>query len=694
MSTVPTQSRRVSQRQPLACRECTKSKRKCSKTIPCTRCIRLRLSCSREIVQLQRSVARHGAEVNFLDSLVRDLNSLLESTSTTAKLELPQIISKVRNRILQLQPGLETSLEQQPHVHEPPPPPGPNEAQCHAEPVEPAGSSLLTAIEHLAWGRDSAGCFPHLKCGCQYSRPVLSRANPRSSQRSFDPGVDAFSAQKLIRFHLCHMAWHHDCIHAPTFLEQCERFWRTGETDHALWMALYFSVLGATVFAMRISSRAKAAVDIDLDMMPPADHFLTAMLEALYAGHFLEDMSIFSVQAIVISTEIAHNLGRSQLNATLFKAAVRIAECLGVHRIREAHGSSLNTEEGWIETAQREVGKRVWCQMVIQDHFAIPFTNTYSISPSQYSTGPPLNADDHDLTDMPDTVLTVSSYVRALRKIADLMPSLIDGLGTMGQPKPLRDQYAHVLLLDKRMRSVVKGFPRFLLQPDVEKELETPWLGIARRSLAITAAEKIIMIHRPFLFLSFHSSSYQHTRRTCVAAALTILREHETIINEGDFFVWTHSAFCITAAIILCFEVSVASNNSTGGPETDKFRVAILAARNRLADQKSDILAQRGVALIDAIFASEGNLDLDFYRAVADVLRFGQTTHGEPSSSSSTTTTSTTTIPLLPDLSEPYRSPGNTATPDSQSTFDPHPDNMDFETWFNHIFYHLSSSAG
>ncbi|RAL13470.1 uncharacterized protein BO97DRAFT_39309 [Aspergillus homomorphus CBS 101889] len=684
MSAATSNLRRISQRQSLACRECTKSKRKCSKTIPCTRCSRLRLSCTREIVQLQRSTVRYGAEVDFLSSLAGDLDLLLESTSATALSQLPHIISKVRDRIFLLQTGLESTPDQQAPPHIPELPLGEDEKGCHAE---PEGLSLLTAIEHLAWGRDSAGCFPHMNCGCQYSRSKASKAIAYSPQRSYGLGVDASSAEKLIRFHLCHMAWHHDCIHAPTFLEQCERFWKTGEIDHPLWMALYSSVLGATVFAMRVSSRARAAIDVNLDMMPPADQLLTTMLEALYNGHFLEDMSVYSLQAIVISTEIAHNLGRSQLNATLFKAAVRIAECLGIHRIREPHGAYMNTEETWIETVEREVGKRVWCQMVIQDHFAIPFTDTYSISPSQYSTGPPLNADDYDLTGMPPTVPTVSSYVRVLREIADLMPSLVDGLGSMSRPKPLRDQYAHILMLDQRMRFVVKGFPSFLLQPDVEKELEIPWLGIARRSLAITAAEKIIMIHRPFLFLSFNSSSYQYTRRTCVAAALTILREHETIINQGDFFVWTHSAFCITAAIILCFEVSVAPNNV--GPETDKFRVAIQAARGRLANQTSDILAQRGVALIDAVFASEGNLDLGFYRAVADVLRFGQSkAQGENTA---------TPTPFLPDLGfcDAYRADGSPSatTADSQINLGVNADNMDFELWFNDIFYHFSGEA-
>ncbi|PYI04714.1 hypothetical protein BO78DRAFT_167669 [Aspergillus sclerotiicarbonarius CBS 121057] len=675
----PTPARRTSQRQPLACRECTKSKRKCSKTIPCTRCCRLNISCSREIVQLRRKTAPHGAEVDFLQSLVGDLDRLSASTSATT--QLPEIISKVRSRIAHLRAPDGTPPPQPVKPLIPIPPPGRNENGSHPE----KNRSLLTAIEHLVWGRDSAGCFPHLRCGCQYG---ISNATHQLAPRGEIPSpidtaytanapwIDAGSAEKLIRFHLCHMAWHHNCVHTPTLLDQCQEFWKTGRPVHPLWMALYFSILSSTVFAIGISNKAKSFVEVDLRTLPPADELMTAMLQALHTHHFLEDMSLYSVQAIVISTEVAHNLGRSQLNATLFNAAVRIAECLGLHRIKDISDKPIPTEEVWAETVQREVGKRVWCQMVIQDNFAIPFTDTYSISPMQYSTQPPLNADDYDLVEMPRTVPTVSTYTWVLRDIAVLMPSLADGLGPMSQPKPRREQYEHVLWLDSKMRSVVKGIPSFLLGGDPEKEAQIPWLGIARRSLAITAAEKIIMIHRPFLFLSFQSPAYEYTRRTCVAAAMTILREHETIINEGDFFVWTHSAFCVTAAIILCFEFSASSSTD---PSTDQFRLAILAARSRLAAQPSDVLAQRGVALIDAIFSSEANADLDFYRAVAEFLRLSQST---PKASE--------TSPVFAEISESHIvGPPDVGTGLPMNLERSFQDD-DFETWYNNIFYQLS----
>ncbi|KAJ5929648.1 hypothetical protein N7454_006598 [Penicillium verhagenii] len=477
--------------------------------------------------------------------------------------------------------------------------------------LESPDPPLLTAIEHLAWGRNAAGCFPHRRCGCQYRRdsPELLSMNSGSFQfygSSLEPLIQlprTVDAQSLVNFHIGHLTWHHNSFHGPTFLEQCELFWKTGSCDHPLWIALYFSVLSCTINSVQNSRKLTVLINVDLETMPSAHQLLSAMVQTLYGAHFLHNLSIYSVQAVVISTEVAHNLGLSQLNATLFNAAVRIAECLGIHKIKN-HPPTPKTKDGWEERVEREVGRRVWCQMLIQDHFAIPFTDTYSISPMHFSTGRPLNADDYDLADVSPETPTISSYVRVLVDLAALMPGLVDGLGPMHRRKSYREQYEHILRVDQKMRAIVKGIPSFMLRPDPIKEAQIPWLTIARRSLAITAAEKIIMIHRLFLFRSFHDPTYVHSRRTCVAAAMTILREHETIVEDDDLSIWTHTAFAITAAVILCFEVNTVME-TTDRRSVPMYRTAVLAARDRLASRNGDVLAQRGVALINAIFIAE-----------------------------------------------------------------------------------------
>lgn len=332
------------------------------------------------------------------------------------------------------------------------------------------------------------------------------------------------------------------------------------------------------------------------------------MMDALWNGNFLHNAVLHSVQAIAISTEVAHNLGQSQLNATLLSAAIRIAESLGLQTIQDTHSEALD----WEVRVQKEVGKRVWCQLIIQDHFAIPFTDSYIISPIHYSTSSPSNMDDDGLSELPNHLPTVSSYVRVLLEMAALMPNLHDGLGSVKQRKPPREQYEHILRVDAQMRSAVRGFPAFLLRQDMQHEERLPWLGTARRSLAITAAEKIVMIHRPFLLRSFQMLQYSFTRQTCTAAARTILSQYEALVEAKDLSIWTHTAFCITAAVILCFEIRTSTGDDIledAEAKVQMHKEAVVAARKHLACRKVDVLAQRGVTLIDILLHSRGSED-------------------------------------------------------------------------------------
>lgn len=565
---------------------CAKRKVRCDKHIPCSRCLRLGIACSREPVRLTRTL-QHEEQINFLGELVKELEAVPGDPTG-------QVIQKLEARIQRLQSGdddLEdggfddclTPKQNDTAVVREELPGDVNATATEADP------SLLTSLEHLAWGRVSGNCFPHKNCRCEHRHRHSTFSNPAVVDK-FPSLPDPDTARKLVEFHLHYLSWHHNCLHGPTFQSQCAQFWQTGQCRDPLWVALYCSVLSATVFAIQNSEKSRSIVQIG-DQLPQAHELFSDMITALYRFHFLSNLSIHSVQAITISTEVAHNLGQSQLNATLFNAAVRIAECLGLHRIEDS------SVDDWEAKVERETGKRVWCQMTIQDHFAIPFTESYTISPTHVSTSIPSNTDDHNLLSQPESVPTVSSYTRVLSKLASLMPEMRDGLGPAKDQKPLQEQYMHILSIDRRMRETVKSFPPYFLRQNPDQEALIPWLAVARRSLAITSAEKIIMIHRPFLFRSFQMPLFDFTRRTCTAAAVTILREHEALIEADDLSIWTHTAFCITAAVILCFEVYQASDNEAA----ENHKLKVRGTRDRLVSRESDLLAQRGVALIDTL---------------------------------------------------------------------------------------------
>ncbi|KAF4773729.1 serine carboxypeptidase [Colletotrichum scovillei] len=471
-------SARLSQRQSLACRECTRKKRKCNKEIPCARCSRLGLHCDREVVHLRRNAVRHSAEIGFLETL----RSTLQSTDPASARRAADLVA-ARLEDLRSGSGQLTESTQTANLVEP----GSGleddsgQDEVTGSQSKTRSSLTVTALEHMAWGRSYGNCYPHLHCNCHQRRdPTITTSTtglspplglPDHTAPSLALLPERATAEILISFHLEHIAWHHNSLHCPTFLQQCTTFWATGVYDQPHW-------------------KHRDAYPLTLPGCSPQDLF-NFMVDTLYKAHFLQNVSIYSIQAIVISTEVAHNLGLSQLNATLFSAAIRIAECLGIHKITKCSLELQTPDEIWDDILQREVGRRVWLQMVIQDHFAIPFTDSYGINPSHYSTSFPRNANDTDLIEAPEEVLTVSTYTRVLGGIAQLMPELADGMGPLRAQKPAREQYAHVLRMDQKMREKVQSIPRFLLQKDELLEGQCVWLGVARQSLAITAAEKV-----------------------------------------------------------------------------------------------------------------------------------------------------------------------------------------------------------
>ena len=239
-------------------------------------------------------------------------------------------------------------------------------------------------------------------------------------------------ARKLVQFHIEYIAWHHNAIHSLTFMAQCELFWKTGKHEHPLWMALYLSVLSVSldrwyicfihtdlfdldqtavwcsqnsnrfqgllgmrelylIFRVQLDShtaprttskpgcRSMGSYDGSISFRKVYRELIKYGPQIALADKIINStgLIVFSIQAIVISTEVAHNLGKSESNAVLVAAAVRIAQCLGLHKISDAPQPGILTAETWYGRVEREVGKRLWCILRIQDHFAIYFTDSY-----------------------------------------------------------------------------------------------------------------------------------------------------------------------------------------------------------------------------------------------------------------------------------------------------------------------------
>lgn len=348
---------RKSQRQPLACRNCTRAKLRCSKDLPCTRCRTKGLACSREAVII---ATRNTTVTSNQASRGRSSEGPLQSSSTNTA-------TPVQNEGTEAQPS------------------GINDRQLLSNNTSPASRSpaattltspqfedLPTAIEGLAWGRHQCHRYPHTEC----RRPTHSTS---ASEKHFISNdllsklPNLATSRILVNFHIEQLAWYHNTIHVPTFMACCETFWHSGAMPDPQWFPLYLSVLSASMWTLTNSPLHDRSNGETSSMSCQALFELgTAQI---FQSNSLGRHTIYSVQAICICAMVGNVLDSSDQMTVLVNVAVRIAQCLGLHRIPDEPEESLD----WSTVVQREVGRRIWWKLVELDYHSMPYTGTLSM---------------------------------------------------------------------------------------------------------------------------------------------------------------------------------------------------------------------------------------------------------------------------------------------------------------------------
>jgi hypothetical protein len=248
----------------------------------------------------------------------------------------------------------------------------------------------------------------------------------------------------------------------------------------------------------------------------------------------------------------------------------------------------------------------------IQDWFSIPFSDSYALDPKYWTTVKPMNCNDEDMSPQPQSTPTEASYCNYRYDIAALMPQLLDAVASTNT---LYTKYENVLAFDEKMRKLVTTFiPTFLSTSAPVASTWPSFVGWARRALTICAgmqiyslcltgclqhsAHKIIMIHRKFLGLSFTNSAFSFTRRTCLAASKTIMKEAMSAVDENGPVLWIEQGFSVAAAIIFSFD---AFHRSPGEPEYDEHRRQVSDAITYLKRFEYSKIATRGVLLLSSL---------------------------------------------------------------------------------------------
>lgn len=396
---------------------------------------------------------------------------------------------------------------------------------------------------------------------------------------------------QLVQYHEESLLWYHGSFVASVFRDQLESFYsrHSGVVDNPgvnlQWVALLFSVMAASLTCSP-PSRFQSWGFRDPERSTLSKRWFGAVITCLTEAEYTANLSILSCQAIATSTISAHLLGFSNSQSIHLAAAVRIAQSLGLHGLgREATGSKVD----------REMGRRVWCQLCSQDWFGIPFSESYLVNPLYSTSEPPGNCHDHDMQPLPTSVPTITSYCRFLREVAAIMPQLQDGLMVCNTAYT---RYEQVLTWDARLRALVTTErPMFLTSVPIEPAWPS-WIPWARRALAISSGHKIIMIHRSFLSDSFTNPAFAFTRRTCLAASKTIIKEYKCVVEEDGPVLWIHQAFSVAASIILLLDVL---HRDPSDRQSSQHRQLAEDTVEILCRFPNSMIAVRGVKLLRAL---------------------------------------------------------------------------------------------
>ncbi|KAI2477948.1 Fungal-trans domain containing protein [Pyrenophora tritici-repentis] len=598
------------QRPRLTCTECYRRKIKCDKNVPCSTCIKRGYAsfCSRDETPATPSAppayqARHESTTS--SDLVR---ALLDRVS--------QLEAKLQE---QHDPGAIDTPTSCPAVSNSPTILGHNETPTPilppdntAAPPPTETGDVATVLEFLAWGRKKDadyGTSPEHHSG---PRRLSTRRDHEAitsnilSESSRDVQLDVLEALlpnkthivQLVEYHNNSILWYHSSYSSTIFNSDLEVFLAEYEGNvrnedlNLQWLGLLFSVITGSITCAPPSVCEAWGFSL-AERTVLSQKWYEATVTCLNIAQYIEIHTIYSVQAIATLTIAAHSLGKSSSQSILLASAGRIAQSLGLHRLGQETAINTTPKE---QLREREAGRRVFNQLCTQDWFQIPFSESYALNPRFCQTAKLMNCNDDDMVPQPLSIPTQASYCNYRYDIAALMPRLLDA---MSGCNTLFTKYEQVLQYDEKMRKLATAcMPTFL---STNEPLATDWpiyVGWARRSLTICASHKIIMIHRKFLGLSFTNSAFSFTRRTCIAASKTILKEALSSCHEQGPILWIEQAFSVAAGIILSLD---SFHRSASEKEYEKHTRLVRDTIRYLKQFDNSKIASRGVELLSAL---------------------------------------------------------------------------------------------
>lgn len=354
--------------------------------------------------------------------------------------------------------------------------------------------------------------------------------------------------KRLVNYHEKRLLWYHGCFHGPTFNTELSKRISAQQpsvhdtirlcADDLQWFALLFAVLAGSITCATISTLMDWGVEQE-EAASLSRHWHRASTTCLELGRYRSHHQLHAVQAIATLAMCAHTLGRSDEHYVLVGTAIKISQALGLHRLSlggdeiVVHDSTPKVRR---QVLMKEIGRRLFCQLCVQDWFSIPFAGVHTIHRKEVST---IKPSDRDFQTMELLQVDEPSYVSYNNYLYEIAALILELHERVIKCNTEFTRYEHIMSVDARMREIaIQARPRYF---DVTVPLDRDWpwfIPWARRSLTVCFAHKVIIIHRSFLARSFENTTFSFSRRTCIAAAKTILNEANQQQDVNEPVIW------------------------------------------------------------------------------------------------------------------------------------------------------------
>ncbi|GAA6064445.1 hypothetical protein JCM10212_000144 [Sporobolomyces blumeae] len=433
-----------------------------------------------------------------------------------------------------------------------------------------------------------------------------------SSEALPSPALSEF----LITYSLDRTCWQHSAVHVGQFRAEHGEFlsWgdRRAELVNQAWLALYFSMLCVGVKHMPLEVAREGGLTQEDHVRLPRVYF-DAAIAALHRANFLSRHTVYAVQTIVIIVVSCQDVGGSDLIATLLACGIRIAQHLNIHRFasdqewenrRRASGVDPKSQEAIKGLIQRELRKRLWYSLTIEDWLSIPFRRAYSISPTHFTTPLPTNCHDSDLSagqlvhrspDEPTIVSKILSTYQVATQIRRFFEH-VNCSTNAGEPS-----YELCIDVDRQIRKIIEDGPGFLKEETPSSEA---WVKHLRHYYIISVSHKLLICHRVFLGRSFRDPRYAYSRRAAIEAARSVIQELARGSGLPYQRLWTFPFHTIAASTTIILDIFQSSSSDPDTPNKRREVQVALEELRKMSDQGSQI-ASRGAQLLSTLLAEE-----------------------------------------------------------------------------------------